>query len=91
MVAAADPPDVADPAVLRARECQSRCSSASAVTTVRENIGCRYLGLVQAYNLADEPGHGAEVFSLILDSDLPATDYVTAFFDTGSERQGAAP
>jgi hypothetical protein len=32
------------------------------------------------------PGHGAEVFSLIRDSDLGAEDYITRYFDTGTER-----
>jgi len=27
------------------------------------------------------------VFSLLRDSDLPATEYLTTFFDTGHERQ----
>lgn len=46
-----------------------------------------YLGLAQAYMLADEPGHGAEVFSLIRKSDLAHDEYLDAFFDTGDERQ----
>jgi hypothetical protein len=46
-----------------------------------------YAGLAQAYHLADEPGHGAEIFSLIRDSTLPPDDYLTAFFDTGTEHQ----
>jgi hypothetical protein len=47
----------------------------------------RYLGLAQAYVLADEPGHGAEVFSLIRDSELAPDEYLDAFFDTGTEYQ----
>lgn len=46
-----------------------------------------YVGLAQAYLLADTPGDGAEVFSLIRDSDLTPEDYLDAFFDTGAERQ----
>ena len=48
-----------------------------------------YAGLAQAYQLASdiEPGNGIEVFSLLRDSDLPATEYLTTFFDTGHERQ----
>lgn len=49
--------------------------------------GNEYLGLLQAYALPEPPGHGAEVFSLIRDSDLGADDYLDAFFDTGRERQ----
>jgi hypothetical protein len=42
----------------------------------------------QAYHLADAPPrHGAEVFSLVRDSALPAKPYVDRFFATGQERQ----
>jgi hypothetical protein len=47
-----------------------------------------YLGLAQVYTLADEPGHGAELFSLLRDSRLQPAAYLDAFFDTGDERQG---
>jgi hypothetical protein len=46
-----------------------------------------YAGLAQAYELDDQPSHGAEIFSLMRESPLPAAEYLTAFFDTGSERQ----
>ena len=46
-----------------------------------------YLGLAQVYRLVDEPGEGAEVFSLIRRSELPADEYLDAFFDTGDECQ----
>lgn len=47
-----------------------------------------YLGLTQAYALFDAPEHdGAEVFSLIRDSQLDSSSYLDAFFDTGHERQ----
>jgi hypothetical protein len=45
----------------------------------------RYLGLAQAYVLADEPGHGAEVFSLIRDSQLTPDVHLDAFGETGTE------
>lgn len=57
---------------------------------VREHVdvvGGEYTGLAQSYELADSPGHGAEVFSLMRDSDLDVDAYLDAFFDTGSERQ----
>ncbi|GAA3087759.1 DNA-binding MarR family transcriptional regulator [Kribbella aluminosa] len=47
-----------------------------------------YLGLAQAYRLADVPGDGAEVFSLIRESKHRPQTYVDRFFDTGTERQG---
>lgn len=46
-----------------------------------------YAGLAQAYELYGQPGHGAEIFSLMRESALPPAEYLTAFFDTGSERQ----
>ncbi|GIE38008.1 hypothetical protein Alo02nite_09060 [Actinoplanes lobatus] len=48
-----------------------------------------YLGLAQVYSLSDEPGHGAEIFSLLRGSTLEPGAYLDAFFDTGHERQGA--
>ncbi|MCZ7423645.1 MULTISPECIES: hypothetical protein [unclassified Micromonospora] len=47
-----------------------------------------FVGLSQAYRLFDEPGHGAEVFSLLRASDLNPPAYLTRFFDTGEEKQG---
>jgi len=48
--------------------------------------GCLFTGLVQAFELFEPPGHGAEVFSLMRDSALSPADYVGAFFATGTER-----
>lgn len=47
-----------------------------------------YTGLAQSFELFDEPGDGAEVFSLMRDSDLDDASYLNRFFDTGAERQG---
>jgi hypothetical protein len=52
-----------------------------------EVLGADYLGLAQAYLLADELGPGAEVFSLIRHSALDPEDYVSQFFDTGDEHE----
>ena len=46
-----------------------------------------YLGLAQSYRLADEPGVGAEVFSLLRTSDLAPEQYLDTFLDNGGERQ----
>ena len=54
-----------------------------------DEIGLSYLGLAQCYLVAETPGDGAEVFSLIRDSDLAPQDYVTKYFDTGREHQQA--
>jgi hypothetical protein len=55
-----------------------------------ETVRTGYLALAQSYWLAEDPGHGAEVFSLIRDSDLAADDYVDHFFATGGEHQQAS-
>jgi hypothetical protein len=52
-----------------------------------ETVGSRFLGLSQAYRLAETPGHGAEVFSLMRDSQLAVSEYISSFFATGAERQ----
>ncbi len=46
-----------------------------------------YLGLAQCYRLFDSPGDGAEMFSLVRQSELGPDDYLDAFFDTGTERE----
>ncbi len=53
-----------------------------------EQPGMEFVGLAQAYRLFDEPGHGAEVFSLVRVSELDPPAYLTRFFDTGEEKQG---
>jgi hypothetical protein len=50
-----------------------------------------YVGLAQSYELPDAPADGVEVFSLLRDSDLTLSDYLDAFFDTGTERQQQSP
>jgi hypothetical protein len=47
-----------------------------------------YLGIAQAFWLFDHPGNGAEIFSLMRDSELGPKAYLDQFFDTGRERQG---
>lgn len=46
------------------------------------------LTLKQAHRLFDQPGDGAEIFSLIRDSNLTSDAYLDRHFDTGAERQG---
>jgi hypothetical protein len=50
------------------------------------DVGARYLGLAQAFAMYDAPDNSAEVFSLMRDSDLDPTAYLSRHFDTGSER-----
>jgi hypothetical protein len=53
-----------------------------------EAVGGTYTGFASLYELAEEEiGDGAEVFSLMRDSDLPAEEYIEHFFATGNERQ----
>jgi hypothetical protein len=46
-----------------------------------------FTGLTQAFQMFQAPGVGAEVFSLMRESDLDQASYLSAFFDTGRERQ----
>jgi hypothetical protein len=48
-----------------------------------------YLDLAQVCLLPGHPTSGAEVFSLVRDSDLDSDEYLDSFFDTGSERQSS--
>ena len=49
-----------------------------------------FVDFTQAYEMADDPREqGAEVFSLIRDSNLPAAEYIDSFFATGEEYEGA--
>ena len=51
-------------------------------------IEVEYLGLAQSCRLAEQPGNGVEVFSLIRKSTLDSRRYVDAFFSTDTEYQG---
>ena len=51
-------------------------------------IDGQVLDLSQSYQLFDEPGHGAEVFSLVRSSSRTPEKYIDTFFDTGDEHQG---
>jgi len=53
-----------------------------------DGMNMEYIGLAQAFMLFTAPRDGAEVFSLMRDSDLEPDDYLDAFFSTGNERQG---
>jgi hypothetical protein len=53
-----------------------------------EILGEDLLGFAQVYRLFDFPANGTEVFSLIRGSDLEPDAYLSAYFDTGEERQG---
>lgn len=47
----------------------------------------RYLGYCNVFELYDNPAkEGAEVFSLLRESELPEADYLDRFFDDGQER-----
>lgn len=50
-------------------------------------VDATYTGLAQGYLLADPVEHGAEVFSLMRDSDLSTEEYLERYFDMGAERQ----
>lgn len=53
-----------------------------------ENLEAEYLGLAQAFHLfGSDLDSGVEVFSLVRQSDLDPDEYLSAFFDTGTEFQ----
>jgi hypothetical protein len=52
--------------------------------------GIEFNGFVQAYAMFDQLESGAEVFSLARTSPLAEDDYLTRFFDTGTEQQREA-
>jgi hypothetical protein len=52
------------------------------------DLGVEYLGLAQAFHVSvPELASGVEVFSLMRESDLTPEDYLSRFFDTGTELQ----
>lgn len=53
------------------------------------DLDAECIDLAQAFHLFvnEDVNDGAEVFSLMRTSDLPADEYVDRFFDTGDERQ----
>jgi hypothetical protein len=61
-----------------------------AASELAEILEARLLPLAQIYRLADVPGDGTEVFSLLRQSSLGPADYLSTFFDTGYERQRAS-
>jgi len=53
-----------------------------------QTLEAEYLGLAQAFHLSESDLDSAvEVFSLIRQSDLDPEEYLSAFFDTGTELQ----
>ena len=47
----------------------------------------RVLAVFQSYRLAEPPGPGREIFSLIRRSDMKPDEYVHRYFATGAELQ----
>ena len=54
----------------------------------RATTGAEYLGFVDVYHVGDEGiESGAEVYSLVRDSNLSNRDYIDHFYDAGMERR----
>jgi hypothetical protein len=51
------------------------------------NTTLTFLGFAQAFRMTDPPQSGIEVFSLMRESKLEPDEYLSRFFDTGSERE----
>ena len=60
-------------------------------STYAAEFGNRDLGMAQAFHLADSTAAGSEVFSLIRGSRLGPTEYLDAFFATGTEVEQVDP
>jgi hypothetical protein len=54
---------------------------------VSSTVGGRTLPFAQSFRLAHVPGDGAEVFSLIRESNLSPDEYLKTFFWTGHENE----
>lgn len=67
-------------------EAAIECAEAEAID-YQEGSESDYLRIAQAYELVKSVGDGSEVFSLIRDSALDPDEYISRFFDTGTERQ----
>ncbi len=56
------------------------------------NVGATFLELAQSYEIPDEEiDVGSELFSLIRESALDPSSYLSTFFDTGAEKQQRWP
>ena len=55
-----------------------------------EGSGFVYLEIAQAYHMVDRLREGAEVYSLLRESNLEPDEYIDRFFMTGSEREGTS-
>jgi hypothetical protein len=60
---------------------------ADAAAYARRLDDVEFTGLTHAFQMFEAPGIGTEVFSLMRESDLDRASYLSAFFDTGRERQ----
>ena len=72
-----------DQAIARAED-EARTYAHESTEVLGEAVD--YLGLAQAHLLDDQPGEGAEVFSLMRTHAAQPKDYLDAFFATGAER-----
>ncbi|MFJ6725700.1 hypothetical protein ACIQPQ_12355 [Streptomyces sp. NPDC091281] len=65
---------------------------ACAETEAREYVEAledvEYVDFAEAFRIDGAPGEGAEVFSLMRESELAPDTYVERFFATGDERTG---
>jgi hypothetical protein len=62
-------------------------AEAEAIVYAHEHQDVDYLDIAQSFHMFAPPGDGAEAFSLMRSSELPPTEYLDRFFDTGAERQ----
>ena len=74
--------------LIRAADFEEALARAEAeAAAYAEAVGATYTGYVTVFEMVEETvGDGAEVFSLMRDSDLSAEDYIDRFYTTGDER-----
>lgn len=74
--------------LLRAADFEEAMARAEAeAKSYAEAVSGTFSGYVSVFELSEEQiGDGAEVFSLMRDSDLPADQYIDRFYTTGDER-----
>jgi hypothetical protein len=72
--------------LVRAHSDDGALSKAEAEAHLYGDEATRYLGLASAFEMFDEPGDNAEVYSLMRESQLEPEKYLDEFFDTGKEK-----
>ena len=76
--------------LLRARDLADALARGEALAQeyARGREGIEYLGFIDVYEISDDIGDGAEVYSLLRTSPLDARQFVTRYHDDGTQHSG---